>query len=114
MRIDIGISRKIDAKRKKGDDSSGIDIKIIGIARSSFIAGNEISNCQPFRIVSSVVVIIGMINQIGDSRTMIDVLMSRSGEGHQFTIGWGAGLACMIGLVNTSVIFLGIWKNMKK
>ena len=90
--IDIGVSKKIDVKRKKGVDRSGIGIKIIGISRSSFTAGNEISNCRQFGIVPSVVVIVGMIDQIRDSRTMIDVLMSRSGEGHQFTIGWGAGV----------------------
>ena len=83
MRIGIGVSKK------RGSEKNGIGIKIIGIVRSLFTAGNEISNCRLFRIVSSVMVIVGMIGQIRDSRTMIDILMSRSGGERQFTIGWG-------------------------
>ena len=50
-------------------------------------------------------VIIDMIDQIGDIRMMIDDLTGRLEEGCQFTIGWGAGLVCMIGLVNVLAIF---------
>jgi len=35
--------------------------------------------------------IIGMIDQIGAIRTMIDDSMGRLEGGHQFMIGWGAG-----------------------
>jgi len=105
VRIGIGVNRK------KGNEKNGIDIKIIGIARSLFTAGNKISNCQLFETVPSVMVIVGTIGQIGDSRTMIDVSMSQSRVERQFTIGWGVGLACMIGLVNTSVISVRIRKN---
>jgi hypothetical protein len=108
VRISIGVNRKRD------NEKNGIDIKIIGIARSSFTAGNEISNYRLFRIVLSVMVITDTISQIGDSRTMIDVSMSRSGEEHQFTIGWGAGLTYTTGLVNVSIIFRGIKKNSKR
>jgi hypothetical protein len=83
VRISIGVNKK------KGNEKNGIKINIIGIARSSFTAGNKISNCRLFKIVPSVMVIIGMIGQIGDSKTMIDVSMSRLGGELQFTIGWG-------------------------
>jgi len=59
-------------------------------------------------------VIVDTISQIEDSRTMINVSMSQSGGERQCTIGWGAGLACMTGLVNVLVISLGIRKNLKK
>jgi len=83
--VRIGIS----VNKKRGSKKSGIGIKIIGIARSSFIAGNEISNCRLFRIVPSVMVVAGMIGQIGGSRTMIDVSTSRLGGERQSMIGWG-------------------------
>jgi len=59
-------------------------------------------------------VTVGTIGQIRDSRPIINVLMSPSEEEHQFMIGWGAGLMCMKGLVDVSVIFQGIKKNLKK
>jgi len=59
-------------------------------------------------------VIISMIGQIDNSRTIIDVLMSRSGGGFQFMIGWGAGLACMTGLVDVLGIFQGTKRSLKK
>ena len=108
MRIGIGVNKK------RGSEKNGISIKIIGIACFSFIVGNEISNYQLFRIVPSAMVIIGTLGQTRDSRTMIDVSMSRSGGERQFTIGWGAGLACMTGLVNVLVISQGIRKNLKR
>jgi hypothetical protein len=42
------------------------------------IVGNKISNCRLSETVLSAMDIIGMIGQISDSRTMIDVLMSQS------------------------------------
>jgi len=59
-------------------------------------------------------IIVGTIGQIEGSRTMIDVSMSRPGGERQFTIGWGADLTYTIGLVDVSVIFRGIRKNLKK
>jgi len=50
-------------------------------------------------------IIIGMINQTVDVKTMIGDLMGRLVEGHQFTIDWGVGSVCMIGLVNILAIF---------
>jgi len=108
VRIGIGVNKKRD------NEKNGIGIKIIGIAYSSFIVGNQISNYRLFRIVPSAMVIMGMIGQIEDSRTMIDVSMSRSRGEHQFMIGWRASLACMTGLENVSVISRGIRKNMKR
>jgi hypothetical protein len=55
-----------------------------------------------------------MIDQIEDSRIMIDVSMSRSGRGRQFTIGWGAGLTYMTGLVGVSVISQETRKRLKR
>jgi len=87
MKIGIAVSKRIDAEKKKGVDKSGIGIKITGIARSFFIAGNKILNCQLLEIVLNAMVIISMIGQIGDFRTTIDVLTRRSEEGCQFMIG---------------------------
>jgi len=59
-------------------------------------------------------VIIGMIDQTDSFRMTIDDIMSQLEEGCQSMIGWGAGLACMTGLVNVVVIFQGTKKNVKK
>jgi len=59
-------------------------------------------------------VIIGMIDQIGDIITMIGNLMGRLEEGCQFIIGWGAGSACMAGLVNVLVIFQETKRSLRK
>ena len=81
MRIGIGVNKKIDVGKNR------IGIKIIGIARSLFTVGNEISNCRLLKIALSVMVTNDMIDQIGDSNPTIDVLMSRSKKKHQFMIG---------------------------
>jgi len=114
VKIDIAVSKKIDAEKKKGADKSGIGIKILGTARSLFIVGNKISSCRLLDTTPSATYIIGMIGQISSSRTMIDVLMSRSGGVCQFMIGWGAGLVCKTGLVNVLVIFQVTRRNLKK
>jgi hypothetical protein len=74
VRIDIGVNKKIDVGR------NGISIKIIGIAHSLFIIGNEISNCRLLKIVSSAMVTFDIIGQIRNSKPIIEVLMSQSGE----------------------------------
>jgi len=89
VKIGIVAKRKIVAEKKKDADKTGIDIKIIGIARSSSTVGRKTSSYQLLEIALSVTVIIGMIDQIGSIRTMIGVLMGRLEEGHQFMIGWG-------------------------
>ena len=83
MRIGIGVSKR------RGSKKNEISIKITGIARSSFIVGNKISNYRLLEIVLSAMVIIGMIDQIGNIRTMIDGLMGRLEKGRQSMIGWG-------------------------
>jgi len=108
VRIGIGVNER------RGSENTGIDIKITGIACSSFIVGSKISNCRLSETVLSAMVIIGTIGQIRDSRTMIDVSMGRLGGECQFIIGWGAGSVCMIGLVNVLVIFQGTKRNLKK
>jgi len=114
VKIGISVSKKIDVKRRKGVDRSGIGTGIIGIARSLFTAGNKISSYRLFRIALSAMVIVGTIGQIRGSRIMIDVSMSRSGVGRQFMIGWGAGLTYTTGMVGVSVIFQRIRRNLKK
>jgi len=89
MKIGIAFSKKIDAKKKKGADKSGIGIKITRIAHFSFIFGKKISNCQLSETALSAMDIFSMIGQISNSRTMIDVLISRLGGECQFMIGWG-------------------------
>ena len=114
VKIDIIVSKRIDAERKKDADKSGIGIKITGIARSSFIVGSKISSYRLSETALSAMVIISMIGQIDDSRTMIGALMSRLGGGCRFTIGWGAGSACMTGLVDVLGIFQGTKRSLKK
>jgi hypothetical protein len=91
VRIGIIASRKIVAGKRKDADKSGIGIKIIGIARSSSTVGSKTSSYQLLETALSAMVIIGMIDQISDFKTMISVLMGQLEEEHQFTIGWGAG-----------------------
>jgi len=87
VKIGIVASKKFVAEEKKDADKNGIGIKIIGIARSSSTVGNKILNYQLLETALSAMVIIGMIYQIGDIRTMIGVLMGWLEEGCQFTIG---------------------------
>jgi len=108
VKIGIIASRKIVTEKRKDDNKSGIGIKIIRIARSSSTVGSKTLSYQLLETVLNAMVIIGMIDQIGDIRTMIGVLMSRLEEGCQFMIGWGAGSMCMTGLVNVSAIFIEI------
>ena len=80
MRIDIGASRKIIAGKKKDADTSGIDIGIIGIVRSSSIVGRRISNSPLSEIALSAMVMIGTTGLTGTIVTMIGVSMGRFGE----------------------------------
>jgi len=105
VKIGIAANKRIVVGKKKGADKSGISIKIIGIACSSSTVGSKTSSYQLLEIALSAMVIIGVIDQIGNIKTMIGVLMGRLGEGCQFIIGWGAGSVCMTGLVNMLAIF---------
>jgi len=114
VKIGIAVSKRIDAGKKKGTDKSGIGTKITRIAPSLFIVGSKTSSYQLLETALNAIVIIGMIGQIDDFRMMIDAVMSRSGEECQFMIGWGAGSACMTGLVDVLGIFQGIERSLKK
>ena len=114
MKIGIDANRRIDVGKKKDADKSGIGIKITGIACSSSIVGSKTSSYQLSETALSVMAIIGMIDQIGSTRTMIGVLMGQLEEGPQFMIGWGAKSVCMTGLVSMSVIFPGTKKSLKR
>jgi len=114
MKISIVASRKIVAGKKKDVDKSGIGIKIIGIARSSSTVGSKTSSNQLLETVLSAMVIISMIDKIDDIKMIIGVLVGRLGEGHQFTIAWGADSVCMIGLVSVSVIFPETKRNLRR
>jgi len=114
VKIGIAVSKRIDAERKKDADKSGIGTKITGIAPSLFTIGNKISSYRLLETALNAMAIIGMIGRINDSRTMIDALMSQSWGGCQFIIDLGAGLVCMIVLVNVLVIFQGTKKSLKK
>ena len=76
VKIGIVVSKRIDVEKKKDADKSEIGIKITGIARFSFTVGSKISSYQLSETALSAMVIISMIGQIDDSRTMIDALMS--------------------------------------
>jgi len=112
--IGIAASKRIIAEKKKGADKIGIGIKIIGIACFSSIVGNKTLNYQLSETVLSAIVIIGMIDQIGNIRMMIDGLMGRSEEECQFIIGCGVGSVCMTGLVNMLAIFQEIRRSLKR
>ena len=72
MKIGIGTNRRIVVGKKKDADKSGIDTKITGTSRSSSTVGRKISSYLLLEIALSVTVMIGMIDQIGSIRTMID------------------------------------------
>ena len=114
MKISIIVSRKIVIENRKDADKSGIGINIIGIARSSSTIGSKTSSYQLLVTALSAMVIIGMIDQIGDIRTMIGVLMGRFGERCQFMTGWGVGSECMTGLVNVLAIFQETKRSLKR
>ena len=68
MKIDIVVSKRIDAERKKDADKSGISTKITGIAPSLFIVGSKISSYQLSETALNAMAIINMIGQIDESR----------------------------------------------
>jgi len=55
-----------------------------------------------------------MTDQIGSIRTITAGLMGRLGEERRFMIGWGAGSACMIGLVIVLNTFPGTKQNWRR
>jgi len=114
VRIGIVANRKIIVGKKKDADKSRIGIKIIGIAHSSSTVGSKTSNYQLLETTLNAMVIMGMIDQIGDIKMMIGVLVGRLGEEHQFMIGWGADSVCMTGLVSVSAIFLETKRNLRR
>ena len=87
MKIGIGANRKVVAEKKKDADKSGIGIKITGIIHSSSTIGSKTSSCQLLETALSAMAMIGMIDLIGSTRTMIGILMGRLEEGPQFMIG---------------------------
>jgi len=89
VKIGIGANKKTIIGKRKDADKSGIGIGIIGIVRSLFIVGRKISSSLLSETAHNVMVMIGMIDQIGSIRTITDSLMGRSGEEHPFMIGWG-------------------------
>ena len=104
MRIGIDANRRIVVGKKKDADKSGIGIRITGTARSLSTVGSKISSCPLLETALSAMAMIDMIDQIGNIKTMIDVLMGRLGEEPRFMIGWGVGSVCMTGLVTVSGI----------
>jgi len=89
VKIGIGANRRIVVGKKKDADRSGIGIKITGTARSSSTVGSKTSSYQLLETALSAMAIIGMIDQIYSTRTMIGVFMGQLEEGPQFMIGWG-------------------------
>ena len=114
MKIDIGTNRKVITEKKEDADKNGIDIKIIGIARSSSTVGSKTSSYRLLETALSAMAIIGMIDQIDSTRTMIGVLVGQLEEGHQFMIGWAADLVCMTGLVSVSIIFAETKRSLRR
>ena len=114
MRIGIVANRKIVVGKKKDADKSGIGIKIIGIARSSSTVGSKTSNYRLLENALSAMVMICMIDQIGNIKVIISVLVARVKGEHQFTIGWGADSVCMTGLGSVSVIFPETKRNLRR
>jgi hypothetical protein len=81
----------IDNNKKRDIRKSGIDIKIIGGARFSSIAGKKALNCQLLKITLSAMVTIKSIGQKGGFSLVIRAYLSmnRSEAEHQCMIGWG-------------------------
>jgi len=75
MKIDIGVNKRIIAEKKTNDDGSGIDIRIIGTAHSLSTIGSKTSNCLLLETALSAMVMISMIDLIGNIKTMIGDLM---------------------------------------
>jgi len=105
VKIGIGANRRIVVGKKKDADKSEINIKITGIVRCSSTVGSKTSSYRLLETALSAMAMIGMIDLIGSTRTMIDILMGRLEEGPQFMIGWGADSVCMTDLVNVLGIF---------
>ena len=80
MKISIGVSKKTIVGRKKDAVKSGIDTRITRTARSLSIAGSRTSSCPRLEIALSAMVMIGMIDLIGNIKTTIGDLMGRLGE----------------------------------
>ena len=114
MKIGIGANRRIVIGKREDADSSGISIKIIGIARSSSTVGSRTLSYQLLDTALNAMAIIGMIDQIGSIGSMIGVLMGRLEEEPQFMIGWGADSVCMTDLVRVLGIFLGTKRSLKR
>jgi len=89
VRIGIGASKKTIIGKKKDADKSGIGIEITGIVRSSSIVGRKISSFLLLEAARNVMVMIGMTDQIGSTRTITAGLMGQLGGERQFMIGWG-------------------------
>jgi len=114
VRIGIGASKKTIIGKKKDADKSGIGIGITRIVRSSSIVGRKISSFLLSETARNVMVMIGMTDQISSIRTITAGLMGRLGGERRFMIGWGAGSACMIGLVTVLNTFLRTKKNLRR
>jgi len=114
VRNGIGASKKIFIGKKKDVYKSGIGIGITRIVHSSSIVGKRISSFLLSETAWNAMVMISMTDQIGSTRTVTAGLMGRSGGKHRFMIGWGAGSACMIGLVTVLSTFLGTKKNLRR
>ena len=59
-------------------------------------------------------VIIGMIDQIGNIKVITRVLVGRLEEGHQFMIDWGADSVCTTSLVNLLAIFQETKRSLRR
>jgi len=114
VRIGIGASKKTIIGKRKDAEKSGIGTEITGIVRSSSIVGKKISRCPLLEIALNAMVMIGTTGPIGVITMVIGDLMGRLGGERRFMIGWGAGLACMIGLVTVLNTFPGTKRNLRR
>ena len=114
MKIGIGANRRIIVGKKRDTDKSGIGIKITGTAHSLSIVGSRRLNFPLLGIALSAMVMIGMIDLIGNIKMMIDDLTGRLGGERQFMIGWGVDLVCMTDLVTVLDIFAGTKRSLKR
>jgi len=114
VRTGIGAGRKNTIRRRKDADKSGIGTEIIGIVRSSSIAGRRISSFLLSEITLSATVMIGMTGPTGAITMMIGGLMGRLEEERPFMIGWGAGSVCTTDLAIVFSIFLGTRRILKR
>jgi len=114
VKIGTGASKRIIVGKRKDAGRNGIGTGITRIVHSSSIVGRRILSFPLSETALSAMAMIGMIGPIDAITMIIGDLMGRSEEERRFTIDWGVGSTCTIGLVIVSNIFPGTRKSSRR